>query len=202
MVSICALLDAMSSDSSPTRTKILAAARQLLEGGGQVRMSDIARAAGISRQAVYLHFSTRADLLVALTRWMDEVNEIDRLLAPSRTAPDGPARLDAWVAAWGSYIPKVHAVARALMAMYETDAEARAAWDDRMAAMRDGCAAAVRALSADGCLRDDLSEQQAIDLLWTLLSVRNWDHLCRDCGWSEEVYVVRMQDLARRALCD
>ncbi len=165
-------------------------------------MSDIAKAAGISRQAVYLHFSTRADLLVALTRWMDEVNEVDRHLAPSRTAPDGPSRLAAFIEAWGSYIPRIHGVARALMDLYDRDAEAREAWDDRMAALRDGCAAAVRALSADGCVRGDLSEQEATDLLWTLLSVRNWDHLCRDCGWSEEVYVLRMQDLARRALCD
>ncbi|MBL4878008.1 MAG: helix-turn-helix transcriptional regulator, partial [Hyphomonas sp.] len=55
----------MSSENLETREKIMRATWKLLEesGGSGVRMSDIAKAAGISRQAVYLHFPTRADLL-------------------------------------------------------------------------------------------------------------------------------------------
>lgn len=192
----------MSSDSNPTRAKILTAARSLLEqgSGSQVRMSDIARASGISRQAVYLHFATRAELLIALTRWMDEVNDIDGLLAESRAATQGKARLLAFVAAWCGYIPQIHGVARALMAMQDSDPEARAAWQDRMQAVRQGCAAAVAALARDGMLRRDLSEETATDLLWTLLSVRSWEQLCIDCGWSQDHYVAEMQRLAQLAL--
>jgi AcrR family transcriptional regulator len=48
----------MSSEMNPTRGRILDSTLQLLESGGgsQVRMSDIARQAGVSRQAVYLHY--------------------------------------------------------------------------------------------------------------------------------------------------
>jgi len=42
-----------------------------------VTMADIAKAAGISRQALYLHFPTRVDLLVAMTRHLDAQNDID-----------------------------------------------------------------------------------------------------------------------------
>ena len=54
----------MSSENSETRTRILKAAWTLLEAsrGRGVKMGDIASAAGVSRQAVYLHFATRADL--------------------------------------------------------------------------------------------------------------------------------------------
>ena len=45
------------ADASVTRTKILNACRALLEGdaGAATRMGDVAKAAGVSRQAVYLH---------------------------------------------------------------------------------------------------------------------------------------------------
>ena len=192
----------MSRKGDETRIRILTSAWQLLEapGGGAVRMSDIARTAGISRQALYLHFPNRADLLVATTRYIDEVKDIDARLAASRAATGGVERLDAYIAAWGGYIPQIHGVATALMSMQDHDAEARVAWAGREAAMREGCAAAVTALQRDGTLTPDLSAAAATDMLWTLLLVRNWDRLVQECGWSQEVYIREMRRLARAAL--
>ena len=58
------MLYTMSSERIETREKILqAAVRKLEESGGRgVRMGDIARETGISRQAVYLHFATRTGI--------------------------------------------------------------------------------------------------------------------------------------------
>lgn len=192
----------MSSKKIPTRDRILKSTLALLEKGPgqQVRMSDIAKAARVSRQAVYLHFETRADLLVATTRYVDEVNEVDELLRPSRSARTGRDRLELWVEVWGNYIPKIHGVARALLAMQDTDAEARHAWKDRMNAVRHGCAAAVSALQKDGDLVDTLSETEAVDLLWSLQSVRIWEHLRLDCGWSQDAYLRETLRLAQAAL--
>ena len=194
----------MSSTQTDTRERILTAAWTLLEeGGGRgVRMADVAKQAGVSRQAVYLHFPSRAELLVATTRHIDAVKDIDGRLADSRAAAGGLARLNAVIAAWGNYIPEVHGVCTALLAMRDSDPAAQAAWDDRMAALREGCAAAVRDLAGDGGLRPGLDEGEATDLLWTLLSVRNWEHLTQECGWSQERYVAAMQDMARRVLCE
>ena len=81
----------MSSENSETRTRILKAAWTLLEAsrGRGVKMGDIASAAGVSRQAVYLHFATRADLLIATTHYVDEVNDVAGRLVASRTAASG-----------------------------------------------------------------------------------------------------------------
>jgi AcrR family transcriptional regulator len=59
----------MSSSGLETRTRILEATRRLMEErrGQGVRMRDIAEEVGISRQAVYDHFGSRAKLLVATT---------------------------------------------------------------------------------------------------------------------------------------
>ena len=192
----------MSRAENPTRDRILSATLQLLENGGAnaIRMSDIAKASKISRQALYLHFPNRAELLIATTRHLDQVHDIPNQLAGTRTAATGRKRLAAWVDVWGNYIPTIYGVAKALLAMRDTDAEASAAWDDRMAAMREGCAAAVAALKRDGDLVAGISEVEATDLLWTLLSVRNWEHLRRDCGWSHARYLDVMRQTAERAL--
>ncbi|MEO1065765.1 MAG: TetR/AcrR family transcriptional regulator [Pseudomonadota bacterium] len=192
----------MSRKESDTKKRILEATWKLLEKGDaeRVRMSDIAKEAGLSRQAVYLHFPKRVELLIATTRYLDDVKAVDRRLAASRAASSGLERLDAFVAAWGGYIPEIYGVAKALIAMKDTDTEADLAWRDRMQAVREGCEAAVRALNADGALGQDFSQEEATDLLWTLLSVRNWEHLRHDCGWSQARYIDHMQRSARRVL--
>lgn len=192
----------MSSSANPTRDRILKTTWKLLENGdaGAVRMSDIAKAARISRQALYLHFPNRAELLVATTRHLDAVFDIEGQLAESRQAATGKARLAAWVDVWGNYIPKIYGIAKALMAMQDSDAEAAAAWEGRMQAVREGCAAAVAALSRDGDLTPTLSEEEGVDLLWTMLSVRVWEQLCVTCGWPQERYIAHMQAVLGRVL--
>jgi AcrR family transcriptional regulator len=192
----------MSSDNPKTRTRILQSALTLLESGGGngVRMADIAKQAGISRQAVYQHFPTRAELLIATTLYVDEINDVDARLAVSRGAGSGIARLDAYIEAWGNYIPEVYGISKALLAMKDTDDAAAAAWEGRMQAMREGCAAAIKALKDDGKLAPGLKPDQATDLLWTLLSVRNWEQLTIDCGWPQKRYIASVKRLARQAI--
>lgn len=192
----------MSSKNIPTRNRILKSTLNLLESGegNAVRMSDIAKAAKISRQALYLHFPNRAELLVAATRYLDEINDVEAKLVESRNAPTGVARLNAWIDMWGNYIPVMYGVGKALWAMMDSDAEARSAWDDRMAAVRHGCAAAIRSLKQDGHLSDNLTEDEATDFLWTLLSVRSWELLCIECGWSQDRYIAVMKDMAAKSL--
>jgi AcrR family transcriptional regulator len=190
----------MSSENIETRTRILEATVQKLEGGGGrgVRMGDIAAAAGISRQAVYLHFASRTELLVAAAKHLDEVLESDRRLAPSRAATSGVKRLELYIESWGRYIPQIYRVAKGLMLAQDTDEAAAAAWKDRMLAMRDGCRAAVEALHADGSLASEWTPRRATDALWTMLLVPNWENLTIECGWSTQQYIRWMKTLAKR----
>jgi AcrR family transcriptional regulator len=193
----------MSSESSETRTRILEATVRKLEAhrGRGVRMGDIAKESGISRQAVYLHFTSRTDLLVAATRYLDEKLDVDKRLAPSRAAKSGTERLSLYIECWGNYIPEIYGVGKALLLARDTDEAAAAAWDDRMAAMRDGCRAAIDALYADGNLAPGWNRQKATDALWTMLLVPNWEALTIDCGWSTKQYVRWMKTLAARTFC-
>ena len=161
-------------------------------------MSDIAKHAGVSRQAVYLHFANRADLLIEATLYLDDLQGTECRLELSRAAPTGRGRLQAYIEAWGSYIPEIYGVAKAFMAMRENDDEARKAWDSRMQDVREGCEAAIIALDRDGDLRDGYSIKEATDLLWILLSVRNWEQLIQQCGWSQKDYLTHMHETAQR----
>lgn len=192
----------MSSANPDTRNRILNAAWKLLEAENaeSVRMSDIAKKAGISRQALYLHFPTRAELLIATARYLDEVRNVDQRLAASRAASTGVERLNAFIEAWGNYIPEIYGVAKAFLAMKDADEAAAIAWNDRMQAVRHGCEAAVKALKKDGALSSDYSVKQATDILWTMLSVRNWEQFTNDCGWPQKRYIAAMKLLAARAL--
>lgn len=184
-----------------TRTRILEAALRLLEQPGrpEVRMRDIAESAGISRQAVYLHFASRAELLVATTRYVDQIRGLDERLRRSREAVSGIERLDAFVEFWGRYIPEIYGVAKALRVARQTDEAAATAWSDRMSAVREGCRAVIEALQRDKMLAPGWNCDEATDLFWTLLSVGNWEQLTVERGWSTDRYIDRMKKLAKRS---
>ncbi|MBD3666065.1 TetR/AcrR family transcriptional regulator [Sulfitobacter aestuariivivens] len=188
----------MSSTNLTTRARILKSTQDLLEAGRvtEVRMSDIAKLSGISRQALYLHFPNRADLLVATTRYLDEVHAIETVFDQRVVPAKGLDKLTEFVAVWGNYIPKIHGVGKALMAMMDGDAEARAAWDNRMTAVRRIAASVVESLQDEGRLSPELSKKEATDLLWTLVSVRNWESLRHDCRWSQKRYISHMERAA------
>ncbi len=190
----------MSRDIKNTRNRILQASLTLLEesNGKGVRMTDIAKDAGITRQALYLHFKTRAKLLIETTYYLDEVKGGDARLIPSRTAQTGIKRLEAYITAWGNYIPEIYGVASALIAMSDTDKAADSAWRARMEDMREGCEAAITALDKDKMLRADYTRSQASDILWTMLSVQNWEKFTLECGWSQQEYIQRQCALAHR----
>lgn len=165
--------------------------------GQGVRMSDVAKSAGVSRQAVYLHFESRAELLVATARYVDEVRGLGERLRSYRAATSGVDKLETYVEFWGNYIPEVYGVAKALLSARETDRAAAAAWEDRMRAVHTSCRSIIEALERDGMLDPEWAVEEAADLLWTMLSIRNWEHLKIECGWTTDQYVSRMQQLLK-----
>lgn len=189
-----------SSELEETRTRILAATWRLMEQqhGQGVRMQDIAKAAGLSRQAVYLHFGSRAGLMVATTHYMDRVLGLNDRLRRWQAATSGVELLEAFVEFWGNYIPEIYGMGKALLAVRETDEAAALAWNDRMSAVREGCRTTIEALQREGLLASEWTCEEAIDLFWTLLSIRNWEQLTFECGWSTSQYVGWLQTLVKR----
>jgi len=192
----------MSSNESDTRTKIMEATWRLMEENRAqgVRMSDIAKAAGISRQAVYLHFANRTDLIRATRDYIDEINGLEDRLQVVWSARNGVEMMNAYVDVWGNYLPEIHGVAGALLAASDTDEAAAAAMNDCMSAHREGCRQIIEVLHKEGRLAPEWPLPEVTELLWTMLSFQTWEQLTVDCGWSRERYNKWMKTLLARAL--
>lgn len=192
----------MSSHKINTRTRILETTRQLMEQnfGLGVRMSDIAKAASVSRQALYWHFASRTELIVATVQYVDEMHGLDQQLAHAGTIINGIALLERYVEIWGKHVPEIYGLGKALLATRDTDEAAAAAWDDRMGLLQVGCQAIVAALAHDGVLTNQWPQSVATELCYTLLSLRNWEQLTIAYGWTTTQYIDRMQTLLKRVL--
>lgn len=191
----------MSSEDLDTKTRILEATWRLLEErhGQGVSMSDIARATGISRQAVYLHFSSRTELLVATTQYVDEIKGLNERLSQLDAATSGLELLDACVEVWGNYIPEIYGIAKALLNIRETDEAAAVAWDGSMGCLRDVCRQIIETLDHEGVLAQEWSQDEATEMLYTLMSIQNWEQLNKESGWSTAQYVDWLKTLLRRS---
>ncbi len=181
----------MSSSDNDTRTKILRAAWELMEQdpGKSVSMSQIAKATGISRQAVYLHFASRTELLIATIHYVDEVKGLDQRLEALQTATSGTDMLEKYVEVWGNYIPEIYGVSKALMLTKANDEAAAAAWNEVTNCLRDLCVQVMDKLQQEKKLNAHWNTENAADLFWVMISIDTWEQLTQDCGWTTDQYV-------------
>jgi AcrR family transcriptional regulator len=189
-----------SSKKVGARAAILAAARRLLEAGHtQVGLEEVAREAGVSRQAVYLHFGSRTKLLLALVDDMDS-ERLPELLGKVFAARTAPAALDAMVDVCAVYTEEILGVANALDSARRSESAAAAAWNDRMTRRRHGFGLVVAGLAKEGLLTRRLTEEEATDLLFAVMSIRVWEDLVVVRGWSKKRYARHLKRILRRAL--
>ena len=92
-------------------------------------MEDVARAAGISRQALYLHFDSRTQLMLALIEHLSEAVDSAALFRPAEEATDVGRRIEEGLKASTRLIARIHDVALALDVARHTDEAAAAAWE-------------------------------------------------------------------------
>jgi AcrR family transcriptional regulator len=190
-----------TTEAMDTRERILYETWRMLEQRQRqsVRLEDIAKAAGVSRQAIYLHFGSRSELFIATARYVDDQLHLTERVQAACEAEANRA-IEAYITWWANYIPDIYGLAKALLALRETDEAAAAAWADRMQAMYSGCLTVMQCIADNGLLAADWDAIQAADFLWALLSIDTWERLTIDRGWSKAQYIERVQLAARRAL--
>jgi AcrR family transcriptional regulator len=187
---------------APTRAHILRTSRELLEEHGWpgVGLDQVAREAEVSREALQLHFPSRALLLLALVEFIDEEEGLDALVEHVQGAPSGLEELDRLVWFSATYEPRVRAAALAHDVARHGDPELERAWQARMRTRRRLCLHVVERLQDDGLLADGFGRDDAADLLWSLLSMRMHESLVTDRRWSRRRYEEHLRTVLRRAL--
>ncbi len=190
----------MSRNNS--RTQILEAALDLItrRGDASVTMADIGTAAGVSRQAVYLNFADRADLMLALVRYVDERRGLEHEQEKIRKAPSGLEAVREMVSLQARTNPEIWAIARAMEAVRRTDAEVEGPWQDRLNDRLQGCRQIISRLAKEGVLRKELKATAATDILWTITSLRTWEDLVLQRRWTPAQYEERVFAMLRATL--
>jgi AcrR family transcriptional regulator len=187
---------------STTRERILREARSLLErGAGEPpNMSAIAAAAGISRQALYLHFPDRAALLLALVDYVDDREQLGVGVGAVYSAPDGPGKLRAFLQMQAWRNPRIASTARALDASRRGDPASEQAWRNRRDRRLRAARMIAGTLREEGNIDPSWPAEDAATLIWELTSFRVWDDLVSDAGLAPERYVALMHTTVLAAL--
>jgi AcrR family transcriptional regulator len=179
----------MVSSEPTTRSRVLASTLKLVQSAkGPVAMSDIAKAAGLSRQALYLLFADKADLFIGLLRYADAKRGLVQELAKIRDAASGVEALLAVIDLQARLNPRYKPLFDAFEILRRQDPAAEQAWQDRLYHRMEGCRSIVARLAAEGRLRPGLDHGVAADLIWTMTSIATWDDLVSRRGWSAAQY--------------
>jgi AcrR family transcriptional regulator len=190
--------------SRRTRAAILDATWRLLEEGGPeaTAMGSVARHAGVTRRAVYLHFSSRADLLLALHAHVDQALDLDSSLQPVREAPDAVSRLEAFAAHLARFHPKIRTIDLALLRAKDTDPDVAQLVAHGFGVWLDGCRQLAQDLADEGRLAEPWTPDTAADLLWTFMFPETLERLTITRGWPPARYGELLTVLLRRTLVD
>jgi AcrR family transcriptional regulator len=185
-----------------TRGRILDVTRELLvDRGSGLRLQEVAERAGVSRQALYLHFGDRQGLILALVQHMDETLELSEHLAHVYAAKDGRQLLERAMRLNTEFWAKVAPVASVLVGSQEDDA-LHEAWRDRMAFRRGTFRRMAERLDELGELASSWDVGDTSDLLYAVTHFDTWRELTDELGWSDDHYVDAMSTLLGRALLD
>lgn len=167
-----------------TRQRIVAAARDLLQGGSaaEFTVDAVARTADVSRQTVYNAFGSKSGLLEALCDSLAATGRMERL-AEAFTQPTLPAALEQMIATFCRFWDSDRLVTRRLRGLAALDPDLAQVLNARDQRRHTALHALLtRRGGAAGPVPD-----ATIDVLWALTSFETFDALATEPRGAEEV---------------
>lgn len=189
--------------AAQTRQRILDAVAACLRDAPAepVSMDRVAQLAGVARSTIYVVFGSRAGLFDAFTADLAERTGMAGLTR-AVAADDPREHLRGSVLAACRMLSGDLEIYRVLSSMSRIDPEsvggAMRRMDERR---RGGLEHLARRLDEGGVLRDDVTLDQAVDLLWTLSSIEAFDQLHTDRGLPVDDAADLLATTAERTLC-
>lgn len=155
----------MRSDASRSRAAIIGAARELIAEPGELKLSTIAKRAGVGQGTLYRHFASREQVVAALYE-----EEIDDLVASADRLLDTMSPLEAlecWLGLLAAYAQVKAGVIQAVDS---------SVWAEISAQTRDKLGRALDALlgagSTAGVVRGDVDARDVILMSWFLAHIK------------------------------
>jgi AcrR family transcriptional regulator len=191
----------MAGGDSGTRAQILDAGLEILKGDApeQLSMAAVAARAGVSRQALYLHFASRGDLVIATVNHANERLGLAERAAQIDRARTGHRALELYVTVIVWQTVRLGSAIRAVNRLVERDQELAAKWAERTGRLAR-VDTVIGLLVAEGRLRRGLHRDQAATLLYAL-TLPDPVIACLDAGYDERETTRLLYRAIELAIC-
>ena len=174
--------------SRRTGAALLQATRDVIDKHGfeALTMAAVAERAGVSRRAVYLHFSTRTELVTALYRSLGHTEDLAASLQAVWESRDAATALQEWAHHIARSHPRILATLHAVERARHTDPDAAELWATTLTNWHKGCRRLAQWLADEGCLAPFWTVDTTADMLSALMSLDLLDRLLTDRRWSRK----------------
>jgi AcrR family transcriptional regulator len=183
-----------------TRAALLQAISEIVESQGfdGLTMNAVADKAGVSRRAIYLHFRSRADLIPALHDYAVEKLGLEDSLERVWAQETPEATLDEWAAHLTRINLRAMGVDRAVRYTRHSDPDVEAYRRGVAERQRRNCRILIEGMHEAGRLHPQWSVDDAVDMLWSLISTDMLEALADECDWDTGKVAERLGFLLRR----
>jgi AcrR family transcriptional regulator len=183
-----------AEQAAATRRRILGAARDLLVERGYVAatVAEIAERAQVSVDTIYATVGRKPALLrelveTAISGTDHAVPALERdYVAAVRAAPSAREALVIYAAAITSIHERLAPIFLALRDAALTDPDCAALWAEITQRRARNMRSMAADLRATGDLRDDLTDDDVADVVWSMNAVEYWVLLVRERGWTPD----------------
>jgi AcrR family transcriptional regulator len=166
-----------------------------------VSLDEVAATAGVSRSTIYVSFGSRSGLFHAFAEDLWERAGLAELTA-AVASEDAREHLRGGLRAASRMLASELQTFRVLFAMSRADPDSvGGVVVTKEEHRRGGMVHLAKRLAEDGALRDDVTVEQAVDLLWMLCSFEAFDLLHSDRGLSVDDAADVLATTALRTLC-
>jgi AcrR family transcriptional regulator len=194
--------------AAATRHAVLAAARELFVAHGYTAttVADIAQQARVSLDTVYATVGRKPALLrelveTALSGTDQPVPGEQRdYVTQMRAAATAREALTIYARAVTAIQQRLAPVFLALRQAVPTDPDCAALWAEIAQRRATNMRSLAAGLRGTGELRDDLTDHQVADIIWSMNAAEYWDLLVRERSWTPEQFADWLIDAWTRVL--
>jgi AcrR family transcriptional regulator len=192
---------ARAESAADTRRRIIEVTRDLLTRAPleNVSLPEIAAAANVARSTVYAIFGSREGLMVAVAEDLLDRGGFARIGQALR-GPDVVRAFEVSMDVAMELYSQEHAVGQALLSLAAVDRDASSAAARLNFGRREGMRRLAQRMYDQGVLRDDVTVDEASDILWIITSFETFEQLYRGRSLTPAQVGERLMAITRRTL--
>ena len=197
------------AQADETRRQILTAAYKLFieRGYAGATIEAIATEAGVAPETIYAVLKNKRKILVSLINFLSATRAEERVPLLQRAGPQAVAQehdqrrqLQMFAQVVADNLEGNASISEIILVAAKTEQDVEKIMKQIIKQRRQHMAVAVQQIASNGPFRENIDEEYATDIVWTLTSPEVFLLLTRDLGWPKEKYAQWLADTLARVL--